>query len=109
MCDLNRIRRNYNQIKDFKDSLSFTPSARLPALNDDKKMYLRIVKYIISVINEIKTPKDTQKLHLFLEAVYNLKEENKMGEVIKCGWARKKTGGRYKGSLVFEYLRTNLE
>lgn len=72
-------------------------------------MYLRIVKYIINVTEEIKTAKDTQKLHLFLEAVYNLKEENKMGEVIKCGWARKRTGGRYKGSFVLEYLKSNLE
>lgn len=72
-------------------------------------MYRRFQIYFKKINEEIKIEKDRQKLNCFLEAIYNLNEENKMGEVIKCGWARKKTGGRYKGNKVWNYLKTNLE
>ena len=32
-------------------------------------------------------------------------DENIMGEVIKCGWARKQPGGRYKGNKAYDFLK----
>lgn len=72
-------------------------------------MYLRVARYLININMEIKLQKDRHKFNLFIEAIYNFEEENKMGEVIKCGWATKKIGGRYKGNKLVDFLKTSLK
>lgn len=93
------IRKTFEQVKSFHYSLSFKSITRLPNFSPkDKLMYLRVAKYLMYIKQEIKLKKDIQKLVLFLEATYNIIDENIMGEVIKCGWALKQIGGRYKGN-----------
>ena len=103
------IRRTFDQFKSLHNGFSFSPKTRLPNFSiKDQLMYLRLAKFLVNIQQEVTQKKDIQKLVLFMEATYNITDENIMGEVIKCGWARKKIGGRYKGNKAWNYVKEGL-
>ena len=103
------IRKTFDQVKVLHNSFSFKPKTILPNFcQTDNLLYLRVAKYLMNIKQEVTLKKDIQRLILFMEATYNIMDANIMGEVIKCGWARKKIGGRYKGNQAWNYIKTSL-
>lgn len=103
------IRRTYDQIKALHLSFGSKIKTKLPVYSyEDNLMYLRLAKYLNLLKTEINSKKDKkilQRLVMFFEANYDILDDNIMGEVIKCGWARKQPGGRYKGNKAWDFIK----
>jgi len=106
-----RIRRNWNQFKQLHSVLS-KRDKDYPTLpihdKDDKDLFLRLTLYLRYAVNQIFDEQGLGIIKEFLGGVFVEEGENQLGHLIKCDFAWKKIGGRYKSSKIWNFFKTHL-